>query len=128
MKRSIAVDNYISDAGKDAQAILRKLRSLFNSTIPEAEEKVSWGVPFYWWHGPLGGYAVYRNHVTFGCGGAEIPSRLRGRLERKGYKTGKKTVQIRFGQKVPTQELRSIILTRKRVLALLKVKHGAAGI
>jgi uncharacterized protein YdhG (YjbR/CyaY superfamily) len=67
MKRSKEVDTYISDAGKEARPILRKLRSLFSITVPEAEEKISWDVPFYWWHGPLGGYAVYSKHVTFGA-------------------------------------------------------------
>ena len=46
MKRSKDVDTYISDVVKEARPILRKLRSLFSSTVPEAEEKISWGVPF----------------------------------------------------------------------------------
>lgn len=114
MKWSREVDKYISDAVREARPILR---SLFSSTMPEAEEKISWGVPFYWWHGPLGGYAVYSKHVTFGCGGSDIPAHIRKKLERMGYKTGKKTVQIRFGQRVPAKEIRSILNLRKKALS-----------
>jgi uncharacterized protein YdhG (YjbR/CyaY superfamily) len=124
MKRSKEVDIYISDAVKEARPILRKLRSLFSSNVPEAEEKISWGVPFYWWHGPLGGYAVYSKHVTFGCGGSDIPAHIRNKLERMGYKTGKKTVQIRFDQRVPAREIRTILSLRKKALS----RRGAAGI
>ena len=125
MKKSKEVDTYISDAVKHAKPILRKLRSLFSSTITEDEEKISGGVPFYWWHGPLGGYAVYSKHVTFGCGGSDIPAHIRKKLERIGYKTGKKTVQIRFEQRVPAREIRSILSLRKKALSR---PGGAAGI
>src|SRR3954447_6143998 len=80
------VDAYIASAPRDAQATLRELRALIKATIPGVEETVSWGVPFYRYHGPLGGFAV--------C---------------KGYKTGKKTFQIKFGQEVPAAAIKRIL-------------------
>ncbi len=45
--------------------------------MPEAVEKISWNVPFYWLNGPVCGYAVYSKHVTFGFGGSDIPVHIR---------------------------------------------------
>src|SRR3954452_3194013 len=103
------VDAYIASAPRDAQATLRELRALIKATIPGVEETVSWGVPFYRYHGPLGGFAVYKSHVSFGSGGSELDSRDRELLESKGYKTGKKTFQIKFGQEVPAAAIKRIL-------------------
>jgi HSP20 family molecular chaperone IbpA len=55
-------------------------------TTPEAEEGISWGEPFYKYHGELAGFAAYKNHVSFGFGAAVLQSKDRKTLEKKGYK------------------------------------------
>jgi uncharacterized protein YdhG (YjbR/CyaY superfamily) len=78
-------------------------------TIAEEEEGISWNVSIYKYHGILAGFAVYKNHVSFGFGAAVLQSKDREMLEKKGYKTGKGTMQIKFDQKVPTTAIKKIL-------------------
>ena len=65
------VDSYIASSGREAHPTLEELRKLIKSTIPGVEEGISWGVPFYKYHGVLAGFAAFRNQVSFGfCGRA----------------------------------------------------------
>jgi uncharacterized protein YdhG (YjbR/CyaY superfamily) len=111
--KPIDVDAYIAGATTDARPVLEALRSLITSTVPGVDEGISWGVPFYRFHGALGGFAVYRKHVSFGLPVA-IESAERAKLEAKGYATGKKTIQIRFDQKVPAATIKQILKAQAR--------------
>jgi len=102
------VDAYIANSDREARPNLEELRRIIKSTIPEAEEGISWNVPFYRYHGALAGLAVYKSHVSFGLA-AELQSEDRKTLEEKGYTTGKKTIQIKFDQEVPATEIKQIL-------------------
>ncbi len=102
------VDSYIASSEPEARPTLNELRKLIKSTIPKAEESISWGVPFYKHHGLLAGFAVFKNHVSFGLAFV-LEDGVREELTEKGYTTGKKTVQIRFDQKVPTTAITQIL-------------------
>ena len=102
------VEAYITHSDPDAQPIMNQLREIITSTIPKVEEKISWGVPFYRHHGPLGGFAVYQQHISFGAA-ADLPDEDRKLLEDKGYIIGVKTVRIRFDQPVPAEEIRQLL-------------------
>lgn len=110
MKNYLAknVDDYIASAPKEAQSKLREIRAVIKSAAPKAEEGISWGVPFYKYHGVLAGFAAFKNHVGFGFADV-LQSKYRKMLEKKGYITGKKTIQIKFDQKVPTTVIKQIL-------------------
>ncbi len=108
------VDSYIASAGREARPTLEELRRIVKSTIPKVEEGISWGVPFYKYHGVLVGFAAFKNHVSFGL--ADVLQRKdRNMLEKKGYTTGKKTVQIKFDQKVPTRAIKQIVKAKAKM-------------
>jgi len=102
------VDSYIANSDREARPKLEELRKIIKSTIPKVEEGISWGVPFYKYYGALAGFAVYKNHVSFGLADV-LQSEDRKMLEEKGYTTGKKTIQIKFDQKVPTTAIKQIL-------------------
>lgn len=108
------VDAYIAGSDREARPTLKELRKIIKSTIPKAEEKISWGVPFYKYHGLLAGFAVFKNHASFGLAFA-LRSYDRKMLEKKGYKTGSKTIQIRFDQKVPTAAIKTILKAKAKM-------------
>ncbi len=110
---AIDVDEYIASAEPIAQPILRELRKILLATVPEAEERISWGVPFYRYHGLLAGYSVFTNHASFGLAFA-LSTEAREVLEKKGYKTGSKTVQIKFNQKVPASDIKKLLLQKAK--------------
>lgn len=108
------VDEYIANAPKEAQSKLREVRATIKSAVPKAEEGISWGVPFYKYHGLLAGFAALKNHVDFGLAFA-FQSKDRKMLEKKGYITGKKTIQIKFDQKVPTTTIKKILKAKAKM-------------
>lgn len=109
------VDSYIANSRIEAHTTLQKIRKIIKSTIPNAEEGISWGVPFYKYHGDLAGFAAYKNHVSFGFGAAVLQSEDRKMLEKKGYIIGKGTIQIKFDQKVPSKEIKKILEAKAKM-------------
>ena len=109
------VDSYIANSDKEARPKLEELRNIIKSTIPKAEEGIWYGVPFYRYHGELAGFAAYKNHVSFGFGTAVLQSKDRKMLEKKGYKTGKGTMQIKFDQKVPITAIKKILKEKAKM-------------
>ena len=107
------VDEYIASAEPAAGPTLRSLRELVKSTVPAATESISWGVPFYKYHGLLAGFSVFTSHVSFGLAFA-LDDEIRAKLAEKGYKTGSKTVQIKFDQLIPTAEIKQILIKRAK--------------
>jgi uncharacterized protein YdhG (YjbR/CyaY superfamily) len=103
------VDAYIANADERARPHLVELRRLILATVPGVTESISWGVPFYRYHGALAGLAVYRAHVSFGVGEGELGDERRAALERQGSATGKKTFQVKFEQPVPVETIVAII-------------------
>ena len=115
MSKPKDVDSYIANSGREARPILKEIREIIISTIPKVEEGISWGVPFYKYHGELAGFAAYKNHVSFGFGAGVLQSKDRKMLEEKGYKTGKGTMQIKFDQEVPTTAIKQILKAKAKM-------------
>jgi uncharacterized protein YdhG (YjbR/CyaY superfamily) len=108
------VDDYIAGSAQESQAKLEELRKVIKSAVPKAEESISWGVPFYKYQGLLAGFAVFKNHVSFGLAFA-LDSKLREDLAKLGYETGSKTIQIRFDQKVPAAAIKQMLKARAKI-------------
>ncbi|MFX0057577.1 MAG: iron chaperone [Candidatus Heimdallarchaeota archaeon] len=109
MSKPKDVDSYIANSSREARPILKEIREIIKSTIPKAEERIWYGVPFYKFHGELAGFAAYKKHISFGFGAGVLQNKDRKMLEEKGYKTGKGTMQIKFDQKVPTSAIKKIL-------------------
>ncbi len=95
------VDEYIQAAPYEARSHLEEIREAVKAAIPEAEEKIGYGKPYYKYHRWLVGFDVYKQHVGFEIWDGQLPGETRKLLEERGYKTGNKTFQIRYNQKVP---------------------------
>ncbi len=104
---------YIRHAHIESRQTLIELRKVVQEAVPNASEGISWGVPFYKYHGLLAGFSVFKNHATFGlC--FQLDQKDIETLKKKGYKTGKKTIQIGFDQKVPTAVIKRMLKTQAR--------------
>lgn len=117
--KSSTVDEYIASSEPESRLTMKELRKIIKLTIPKAEEGISWGVPFYKYNGLLGGFAVFKNHVSFGLAFV-FDDKDRKSFEEKGYKTGSKTVQIRFDQEVPVVEIKQILRAKAKANELKK--------
>jgi uncharacterized protein YdhG (YjbR/CyaY superfamily) len=108
------VDSYIANSGREMRPILEELRKIIKTTIPNVEEKINWGFPFYKYHGTYAHFAAYKNHVAFGFG-SDILNKYREILEKNGYATGQKRIQIKFNQKVPTTAIKQILKAQAKM-------------
>lgn len=102
-------DAYIAAQAPESRAILKKIQSLIASTLPDAEESILWGAPFYKLYGLLAEYAAFKTYVRFSLIGSELDENVRSKLQKKGYAVLKRSFRIRFDQKVPAAEIRQIL-------------------
>ena len=109
------VDGYISAAPEEARPHLKQIRAAIKSAVPKAEEGLSWGKPYYRHHGMLAGFDAFKNHVSFEIWADELKSKDRKALEDDGYKTGKRTFQISYDQKVPAALIKSLVKAQAKV-------------
>ena len=102
------VDSYIEMAAETARPILKQLRQIITSAAPEAEESISYGMPYYRYHGRLAYFAAHKNHVgLYALGPASrYPDEL------KPFVTGKGTLQFRLGESVPEKPIRDLVEAR----------------
>ena len=101
------VDEFINASPEESQGIMLKLKKLIEATEPNAESGISWNVPIYKYNGILAGFSLAKKHVSFGID--SLTTKARNILEEKGYKTGEKTIQIKFDQNVPSEEIEQLI-------------------
>lgn len=107
-------DDYIARAPAEAQPKLKEMRAVIKAAVPKADEGISWGVPFYKYQGLLAGFSAFQRHISFGFAAA-LQTADRKALEEQGYITGKKTVQIRFDQPVPTKVITQILQAQAKL-------------
>lgn len=102
------VDAYIAAAPKKAQPLLRKVRALIKANAPRAEERISYRMPYYHYHGRLVYFAVQRNHVGVYALGQTYEAEG---LEK--YVASRGTLRFAFDEKLPEERIAALI--RKRV-------------
>jgi|SRR5687767_3985581 len=63
--RDPRVDAYIERSADFAKPILKRLRETVHSAIPQAEETIKWGAPYFDYKGPICGMAAFKRHCAF---------------------------------------------------------------
>ncbi len=94
----MTIPEYI--AAQDA-AIRPRLAAVYDAirtAIPEAEERLSWGMPTFWKGRNIIHFAPAKKHIGL-YPGAEAVEAFAGRLT--DYKTGKGTIQLQNDQELP---------------------------
>lgn len=112
MSKPSDVDSYIANADINSRPLLSELRELILSTVPDAQEKISYNVPFYKYYGEFVGFSVFKKHVSFGFGADILSDKDRKILEAKGYSLGKCTLQIKLHQEIPINEIKDILIKK----------------
>lgn len=109
-----AVDAYIRAAPKAVQPMLRQLRQVIKSTVPQAEERISYRMPFYAYRGRLIYFAAHRTHV--GMYPITGPEKDRYEKELKPYLVEKATLQFPIGKPLPIGLIKKVV--KERAMAL----------
>ena len=116
MKTHKDVDSYIAAAPEEVRAMLAELRRVIKKAAPKANERISYGMPFYeyggtGYKGRLIYFAAFKNHISLFITPwytKTVPSEL------KRYHVSKATYRF------PSDEPFPFTLIEKTVRALVK--------
>ena len=59
------IDAYIAKSAPFAQAVLQHLRALVHKALPQVNETIKWGMPYFEHQGLLCGMAAFKQHCAF---------------------------------------------------------------
>jgi uncharacterized protein YdhG (YjbR/CyaY superfamily) len=106
---AVSIDQYISEAPQEVQQKLRELRIVIKAEVPDAEERIAYGMPTFSQNGNLVHFAAFKNHIGF----FPAPSGIENfKDELAKYKTSKGTVQFPLDEDIPMDLVREIVRFR----------------
>ena len=104
-----SIDTYIATFPAQVQAILNTLRATIRAATPDAEEKISYGMPTFSLKGNLVHFAAHANHIGF----YPTPSGIATfHDELAVYKGAKGSVQFPLDQPLPLDLIQRIVQLR----------------
>jgi uncharacterized protein YdhG (YjbR/CyaY superfamily) len=103
------VVGYIASTSKEAQGKLQQLRATIRKAAPEAEERISYGMPYYHYKGRLAYFRLAKTHI-----GLYIPPPIieKHKKELADYETTKATVRLPLDKKLPAALIKKLIKAR----------------
>ncbi|HLO73690.1 MAG TPA: DUF1801 domain-containing protein [Flavobacterium sp.] len=107
--KTYSIDEYINNFPENVQNILTKIRTIIQEIAPEATEKISYGIPTFYFNGNLVHFAAYKNHVGFYPGASGIE---KFQKEISTYKNSKGTVQFPLNEDLPIDLIKKIVAFR----------------
>ncbi len=109
MKPIKNVTEYIARAPKETQSKLRQLRVAIKQAAPGTEERIGYGMPYYYYKGRLAYFSVWKKHI-----GLYVPTPVIEEHERqlRNYETAKATVQFPLDEKLPLALIKKLIKAR----------------
>jgi uncharacterized protein YdhG (YjbR/CyaY superfamily) len=108
-KRYKDTDDYISTFPVEIQNKLKKLRAAIKMAAPEAEEKISYQMPAFYFHGNLVYFAAFKNQIWFypTASGIDV-----FKNEFSGFKYSKGAVQFPLDKPLPVDLITRIVKFR----------------
>lgn len=107
----VSVQDYIDSFPEEIRAKLVDLRRIIHETAPEAEEKISYGMPAFFLNGVLVYFAGCKNHIGFYPTGIGV-DRFLPKLE--GFKHSKGAIRFPLEESLPRELIIEIVEFRKR--------------
>lgn len=98
------VDEYISNQDEDKQSDLLLVRQTLHEALPEAEERISWGIPTFWKDHNIIQFSATKKHIGI-YPGTEAVAEFRDELNK--YSVDKGTIRMPYGN-VDTDLLKRI--------------------
>jgi uncharacterized protein YdhG (YjbR/CyaY superfamily) len=103
------IDAYIAGFEPNIQKTLNELRDFIKAEVPEATEKISYGMPTFYLKGNLVHFAAFKDH----CGFFPAPSGIdEFEHELAPYRTGKGTLCFPFDKPIPWDLLKKVVKFR----------------
>ncbi len=103
------IDEYISLFPPETQAVLQTVRKTIREAAPNAQEKISWQMPTFFYLGNLVHFAAFKNHVGLYPGASGVET---FQNELKEYKTSKGAIQFPYTKPIPLLLIQKIVQFR----------------
>jgi len=81
MKKPATVEAYLAAVPAKDRAVLEKIRGAVKSVVPDAEEKISYGMPMFVWNGHLVYYGAMKKHLSLFPGSKAVLKKFATELE-----------------------------------------------
>jgi len=105
------VDAYISEAPKEAQDKLQKIRAAIREAAPTSVESISYGMPFYDYKGRLAWFGLAKAHIGLYIRPPVIEEH---KNELAGYETTKSAVRFPLDKKIPALLIKKLVKARMK--------------
>ena len=105
------VDEYIAHAPEEAQEKLQELRAVIKASVPEAEERINYGMPYYFYKGRLVYFQLWKKLIGF-----YVPTPVveEHKSELQGYETTDATIRFPLDEKLPLDLIKKLVEARKK--------------
>lgn len=113
------IDSYIESFPENAQEYLQKMRLTIKDIVPEAKEKISYGVPTFTLGRNLIHFGAFKNHIGFYPGALAVSTFQK---ELSLYKWAKGSIQFPFDKPLPLDLIKKIV--KFRVAQELNIKKN----
>ncbi len=109
--KATTVDDYLRVRPKDVRSALERLRQIIRAVAPNADEVISYGIPFYKHHGMLVGFsASAKEHLTFHIINGQLLQKHAAAL--KPFETGKGSIRFAVSKPLPAALVTKIVKAR----------------
>lgn len=92
------IEAYIESQSEEIREILYLVKKTIHEAIPDAQEKISWGMPTYYKDGNIIHFAAHKKHLGL-YAGVEAVNHFQEEL--KDYKNNKGTIQLPYNKEMP---------------------------
>lgn len=106
------VNAYIAQAPEALQARLKQLRATILAAVPDAQERISYGMPTYEYKGRLVYFALWKKHIGLYALNTPVLEAHAGELS--GYVTAKGTVQLPLDEELPLALIAALVTAQAR--------------
>ena len=105
------VNAYIAAAPQNVQGKLEQLRAAISKSVPDANERISYGMPYYEYKGRLAYFALAKAHIGFYL---PTPVIAEHQDELTAYETTKATIRLPLDKPLPIALIKKLIKARAR--------------
>lgn len=110
MKKFRTVEEYIESAPEEIQPKLHQIRTLIRAVAPEAHEIMSYGMPYYSYHGRFAYFGYFKDHISFFAMNGVADNY---KLEVEEYRTGKATLRFDLDRPLPLGLIKKLLKATK---------------
>lgn len=103
------IDAFIAQYPPEIQDVLQKIRQTIHEAVPEANEKIAYGIPTFTLEGNLVHFSAFTNHIGF----YPDPRGIEQFIEKLAkYRSGKGTIKFPLSEPIPFDLIREVTLWR----------------